>query len=650
MFTTFYSYKGGVGRSLALANVAWLLANHPTERARVLAIDFDLNAPGLHKVFGMAEHDTPLGIVDFVETFVSEAKIDDISAYIHKTQFPDIDILPAGLFDPAYQARLESINWKELYESAHGFEFINRLKQMIAEIQPAYDYVLIDSLTGYSDVGGICVRQLPDCVVLLFRLNNQNLDGIKSVYKSIRSADRSGGATPVIPVITPAWPFLDSEAKAWYEKAKAVFPFEPLNQISFDGGLSFGESIVSKSRSLNLPLTVLTDYESLALRLRSQNARDPLTMWNSLKSENLNGLPESFSKYQRLLTLRPDNGEYWQYLPNIAFGYSPFNLADSKRSVPIPLQEFGMFVDKQCDLNNKFALLARARFEAIWNPKFKSQRIEDLDKALELDAEFFDALMSRGQIYLRDQNALAAIESFKAALGTLPEKDKRRGRVFEYLGAASLDIHDGDSAVDYYLQALSFDDKDSDLYAGLSRAYYLTGKYEQALAEVEKFRTLDSEDEITGKLLPVQILAAMGEIPEATVRLDQLLKVKGANRDVVNIAEAYLAVDPTKALKLFERSSPRQSGEPLKSLKLVARIFTGDKKKLTRQDFAEIESERNNKKIIWSTFELFVMLKAAAETKRLTAAQISLAEEVLRRLGPMLPTIRAIQRPHTLRN
>ncbi len=107
MFTTFYSYKGGVGRSLALANVAWLLANHPTEPAKVLAIDFDLNAPGLHKVFGMEESGQSLGIVDFVQTFVSEAIIDDVSAYIHRTQFPGIDILPAGLFDSSYQARLE---------------------------------------------------------------------------------------------------------------------------------------------------------------------------------------------------------------------------------------------------------------------------------------------------------------------------------------------------------------------------------------------------------------------------------------------------------------------------------------------------------------------------------------------------------------
>src|SRR5262249_55632987 len=45
---TFYSYKGGVGRSMALANLAWILASNGN---RVLVIDWDLEAPGLHRYF-----------------------------------------------------------------------------------------------------------------------------------------------------------------------------------------------------------------------------------------------------------------------------------------------------------------------------------------------------------------------------------------------------------------------------------------------------------------------------------------------------------------------------------------------------------------------------------------------------------------------
>lgn len=48
---TFYSYKGGTGRSMALSNVACLLAERDSEGKGVLMIDWDLEAPGLHIFF-----------------------------------------------------------------------------------------------------------------------------------------------------------------------------------------------------------------------------------------------------------------------------------------------------------------------------------------------------------------------------------------------------------------------------------------------------------------------------------------------------------------------------------------------------------------------------------------------------------------------
>ena len=45
---TFYSYKGGVGRTMALANVAVLLSQWGK---KVLMVDWDLEAPGLEHFF-----------------------------------------------------------------------------------------------------------------------------------------------------------------------------------------------------------------------------------------------------------------------------------------------------------------------------------------------------------------------------------------------------------------------------------------------------------------------------------------------------------------------------------------------------------------------------------------------------------------------
>ena len=67
---TFYSYKGGTGRSMTLANIAGLLAQ---EGKRVLVVDWDLEAPGLHRYFGnrltaavSESHDKLPGVVDLM--------------------------------------------------------------------------------------------------------------------------------------------------------------------------------------------------------------------------------------------------------------------------------------------------------------------------------------------------------------------------------------------------------------------------------------------------------------------------------------------------------------------------------------------------------------------------------------------------------
>src|ERR1035441_8165546 len=69
---TFYSYKGGTGRSMALANVAWVLASN---RQKVLVIDWDLEAPGLHRYFRPFLADKELtepeskGLIEFVRNY-----------------------------------------------------------------------------------------------------------------------------------------------------------------------------------------------------------------------------------------------------------------------------------------------------------------------------------------------------------------------------------------------------------------------------------------------------------------------------------------------------------------------------------------------------------------------------------------------------
>ena len=67
---TTYSYKGGVGRSFALANIpAVILASWGQ---RVLCIDWDLDAPGLSHYFRPYATGSNAGLVELVERIGSE--------------------------------------------------------------------------------------------------------------------------------------------------------------------------------------------------------------------------------------------------------------------------------------------------------------------------------------------------------------------------------------------------------------------------------------------------------------------------------------------------------------------------------------------------------------------------------------------------
>ena len=71
---TFYSFKGGTGRTMALANVAWILA---ANGKRVLVVDWDLESPGLHRFYHPFMDGEVMasasGIIDMIREFEDAA-------------------------------------------------------------------------------------------------------------------------------------------------------------------------------------------------------------------------------------------------------------------------------------------------------------------------------------------------------------------------------------------------------------------------------------------------------------------------------------------------------------------------------------------------------------------------------------------------
>src|SRR5229473_419903 len=314
MFVTFYSYKGGVGRTLALVNVAHLLATDREEPCRVLIWDFDLEAPGVTHLIPPKWGERKLGFVDLVDRYCTQVQIPPVEEYIHSSEIAGIDILPAGLVDEQYSSKLERINWQVLYEKKRGFDFLERIKTSIENLEQRYDYVLIDARTGYSDVGGICLQQLPNLVVLMFRLNGQNLEGTSKTYDALQEfAKRTQKRLDVIPVISPAWPFASFEANSFVKRARTIFKtLRPL-EISFDSSLTFGEKIIVRDRQkYEIRPRTIEDYDRLARRIRQNNLTDPLTMIQiSEEKQTEERHDEAFKIRCTLVDRRPKNWKYW---------------------------------------------------------------------------------------------------------------------------------------------------------------------------------------------------------------------------------------------------------------------------------------------------------------------------------------------------
>jgi cellulose biosynthesis protein BcsQ len=206
---TFYSYKGGTGRSMMLANIAWLLA---TNGKRVLVIDWDLEAPGLHRYFKPFLYDAEMsdtnGLIDAFWALATHGLIQeqaasnprpleklgfasagvDLEDYISPLnwKFPahgGIDFIGAGRQGATYSERVNTFDWKRFYQMGGG-SLLDRTKDALAD---EYDFIFIDSRTGVSDTSGICTIQMPDILVACFTLNRQSISGVASVLDSVKA-------------------------------------------------------------------------------------------------------------------------------------------------------------------------------------------------------------------------------------------------------------------------------------------------------------------------------------------------------------------------------------------------------------------------------------------------------------------------------
>ena len=198
---TFYSYKGGMGRTTTMISYALHLA----KMSRTIAvIDCDLEAPGYLNFFDLSEHEElkenkKNGLVEFLCDSQFAGKEIDINNYIINVgarnpnikQHPEllnIWLIPAGnlnegtddeIFSQNRQVYLEGlakINLGNTQSVVNGFNLLfDKLKDLNV------DAILIDSRTGFNDIFGTTALYLSSCVIGFFGLSRQTDPGFMNL-------------------------------------------------------------------------------------------------------------------------------------------------------------------------------------------------------------------------------------------------------------------------------------------------------------------------------------------------------------------------------------------------------------------------------------------------------------------------------------
>ncbi|MBP0593612.1 TIR domain-containing protein [Paraburkholderia sp. LEh10] len=296
---TFYSYKGGVGRSFALANAAVLLSRWGY---RVLCIDWDIEAPGLAHFFGnLAEESgqnwrggTP-GLVDLLQTFVRSPE-QPLPWRSHVVKLvagsgSSISLIHAGRDGDLYYSQVQSLDWGGMYEKGLG----GALEAMFEELRRDFDFVLVDARTGVTDFSGIITAQLPDVLAFMFTANEQSFNGARDIARRAAKArndlaiDRAGLLLLPVPSrfegqvehnIAISWrkkfaSGLEEFFQPWRAREVSVdtlvrsltIPYVPF--WSFGEGLSALEDASSDAASINYSLETIAAL--LAHRLGNTN-------------------------------------------------------------------------------------------------------------------------------------------------------------------------------------------------------------------------------------------------------------------------------------------------------------------------------------------------------------------------------------------
>lgn len=283
----FYSYKGGVGRTMAMCNVAAYLAEalhkYPPSSRPILCVDLDLEAPSV-SMYLRSDAVVPreCGLAQLLNDFLDRFPGKDPgppavewltralapgSQYLYRVRRDrDLYVLPTGL--GPYTPGVTPQDW--LQQFGRLPEALPRLSQWKEEIRHIfkghYAYTLMDCRAGLPSIEFALANHFADVMVPFFRANSTHLAGVQyalAMFVRDRGRKVTDQDVPVIPILSPRPAYTDQRIRQmrslarekifrWLDPARNPAHKEPLRlsrytefiELAFDKTVELGEPLL----------------------------------------------------------------------------------------------------------------------------------------------------------------------------------------------------------------------------------------------------------------------------------------------------------------------------------------------------------------------------------------------------------------------
>jgi tetratricopeptide (TPR) repeat protein len=492
---------------MAVMNTAYrLIAKGKT----VFLMDFDLEAPGMDSFFPGQNKDGP-GIVEYISAYLDRGEVPSLRDFVVEVPLTGsgpgrLFCMRAGSRDANYQTLLARLNWKDFYARGDGFLFVENLKGAIeADYSP--DYLLVDSRTGLTDISGICTLQLPNLVVLMFSLNEQSIEGIKTIYTSItRNKLNRPIETMLIASPVPDVPeFVDLKEKRLLRASRSLGRDVDLI-LPYAGFVAFEEVILPHGDAADTYLAY--QYGELADRVVAANTSDVLTLLKQARKLGESGdLEHADEKFREITEAHRMDPRAWR-------GYGMFLRTTRQPEKALDAFEralqLGGHEINRADLATTHLVLGN---EGLAQQEFEQfLRLSRNEREI---ARFADFFAQRGRV-------LMAIAGYKR-LAALVSEQRRLIHVLVALGNFYIRIGEPENALQYFQEVLRIEPSNLPSTYNMGHALGSLGRAEEARSYFEAAIAISKQTptEVFVPASRANIAQAMGRAYSALGLIDE---------------------------------------------------------------------------------------------------------------------------------